>query len=122
MSGTPVTLSLKKITTFPLKIDLVIPPQNPTIKGYITVDCKARSRDENRELLDQGLDDAAFLREIAVNIRGLGNEDGAIEGDDAFKEVTEGQLSMYLLPAIVGAYYEQFGEVRRKNSGPSRGR
>lgn len=121
MSNPAVTFTLKKIATFPLKIDLAIPPQNPQIKGYITVDCKARTREENRELLDQNLADAEFLKEISVNIRGLGDADGnAIEGEEAFKQCTEGEHSAWLLPAIVGAYYEQFGEGRRKNSKPSR--
>lgn len=122
MSGPAVTCTLVKIETFPLTIHLAIPPQAPQIKGYITVDCAPRNREQNRELLDQNLSDAEFLKQIAVNIRGLGNKAGPIEGDAAFEECINGEWSAWLLPAIVSAYYEQFGEGRRKNSGPSRGR
>lgn len=116
------TFPIKKVDTIEIKIDLAIPPENPVIKGQIAVDCFLLPKDKVKELLESGLDDADFLPKIAKAIRGLGNESGPIEGKAAFDEVLTGQYSMYLLPAITQAYFEQFGEARRKNSKPLRGR
>lgn len=112
-----VTFIQKEVETFELKIELAIPPEKPQMRGYITVDAIPRTKEEVRALSKEDLSDEDYLRRIAVNIRGLEQT-----GDAAFVEVTTGKLSMWILPAIITAFFEQFGEARRKNALPQRGR
>lgn len=118
-----VTLQLKQVSTFELRVDIAIPPEKPQVRGHFFVDALPRTRDEVKKLQDRGLSDEEYLREIAHDIRGLGDASGAaLVGDAAFKAVLDGEYGMYLLPAIIGAYFEHFGEARRKNALPQRGR
>ena len=122
-------LTIKKVETTPIKIAIAIPPENPTIKGSFVGHAKVRSKAENKALLERFQDhegegdaDEALVRELYDRFEGLGNESGALEGDAAFNEVLRGPLSAYLTPAVVQAYYEQYGEARQGNSGRRRTR
>lgn len=118
-----VSFQLKQVNTFEIRIDLAIPPEKPVMRGHIFVDAIPRTREQVKDLADRGLSDEEYLREIAHDIRGLGDSEGnAITGDAAFKEVLDGKFGMYLLPAVIGAYFESFGQARRKNALPQRGR
>jgi hypothetical protein len=116
MSNQQVTLALKTIETFPLKVEIAIPPEKPIIQGTIVADCYIKNREEIKALNEEQLTDSEYFDRIVHGVRGLGNDNGALTGDDAMVEVKDGKYSMYLLPAVVGAYFEQYGEARRKNS------
>ncbi len=117
------SFTIKEIPTFELRIDLAIPPERPQIRGHIFIDCYPKTKDEVKAIAEENLEDEAYLRTLVAGIRGLGDAKGnPIEGDAAFAEVTSGKLSLWLLPAIIGAYFESFGAARRKNALPQRGR
>lgn len=117
------SFQIREVDTFEIRIDLAIPPEKPTMRGHIFVDAIPRTKEEVRELSRDELDDEAYLRQLVHGIRGLGDKNGnPISGDDAFAEVATGKLSMWLMNAIIGAYFETFGEARRKNALPRRGR
>lgn len=111
----------KKVDTFGRRIELAIPPENPQVTGHIDVDYRVRSKAEVKELSERGLTDEEYIREIVSGVRGLGNEAGEdISGDAAITEVLSGHFSMWLVPAIVSTYFEQYAEARRGNSKPRR--
>ncbi len=120
----------KTVTTAPLKITIAIPPENPQIKGYFTGHAKVRSKVENKALLDkyqdwqgEGDSDESLVRELYEGFDGLGDDKGnEITGEAAFDAVLKGPLSAYLTPAVVQAYYEQYGEARQGNFGRRRSR
>lgn len=117
------TFVLKKIDTFPLRVELAIPPENPVMKGHLTIDCKVKTKGEVRDLQERGLTDSEYFAEVATAVHGLGTDAGdALEGAAAMAEFTEGRYSMYLLQAFITAYFEQYGEARRKNGQRLRGR
>lgn len=109
---------LKKVETFARKVELAIPPDQPEIIGYITVDYRLRSKAQIKELSERNLTDEEYLPEIVAGIRGLGHPESGeeLQGQAALDEALNGHYSMYLVGAIVGAYFEQFGEARRGNS------
>lgn len=113
-----ISFSLKqKVDTFARKIELAIPPDDPQITGHITVVYKVRSKAEVTELSERGLSDEEYIREIVTSVQGLGDANGnELTGDAAISEVLTGAFSMWLVPAIVAAYFEQYGEARRGNS------
>lgn len=118
-----MSLKLVKSPTFPLKIDIAAPPEKPVIRGSIVVHAKLLTKPDVRALSEEGLPDEEYLPRIAEGIEGLEDADGnALTGQKAFDEVLTGSWSMYLLPAIVQAFFEQFGEARRKNFRGSRAR
>lgn len=108
----------KKIETFSREIQLAIPPSNPQITGFITVEYKVRSKAEVKELSERGLQDEEYIREIVAAVHGLGHPetDEELKGEAALNEVLNGHYSMYLVPAVVTTYFEQFAEARRGNS------
>lgn len=124
------TLSIKRIDTLPLRIDIAIPPENPQIKGYFIGHAKVRGKAENKAVVDRALDgeqerepDEALVRELFERFDGLGDENGnELTGEAAFAAVLTGPLSSYLTPAVVQAYFEQYGEARVGNSKRRRGR
>lgn len=123
MANQSPTFIMKSMPTFPLKVELAIPPERPVMKGFITVDAVVKSKEEIKTLGEQNYEDGEFFDQLIQAVHGLGNDAGAVlEGEDAMKEVKEGKLSMYLVPAIVSAYFEQYGEARRKNSRTSQRR
>jgi hypothetical protein len=126
MSNQVATFTTKKIDTAPLKITIAIPPENPKIKGYFTGHAILRSKVENKELFDRidagEVEDEQLVRECYESFDGLGNAAGYCEGEAAFVEILTGPNSAYLTPAVIQAYYEQYGEARQKNFKRSRGR
>jgi hypothetical protein len=112
------TLTIKTVETFPVQIKI----KCPAAEGYFTGHAVARSKPEQAKILEriedgEIEDDAAFVRELYKGFDGLG-----AEGEDAFKVVLEGPASSWLTPAVISAYYEQFGEARQKNARKSRRR
>ena len=117
MSETAPTFRMKEIKTFPLKVELAIPPENPVMRGYITVDALIKSKGEFKALAEAELDDTEYFKQIVTAVHGIGDVNGnLLEGEAAMEEVQTGSLSMYYIPAIVSAYFDQYGEARRKNS------
>lgn len=118
------TLITKAIQTAAIKIQVAIPPEKPTIQGFITGHAIIRTRPEQQALLDK-VDAGDYeteeqvLREMYTGFDGLGNEakgDEALTGDEAWTELLTGPLSGYLPTAAIQAYYAQYGDARRKNS------
>lgn len=143
-----MSLTLRKIDTVEVRVDIAIPPENPQIKGFLLCDAIVRNKKEMERIMDDlndgsYKDDGEFLRNagkffnedarkdaggeeilgLFKNIRGLKDENG-VEMDyaRAIKEVTEGELSSYLILALTKRYFQQFGEAQGKNSGKSRSR
>ncbi|HMN33910.1 MAG TPA: hypothetical protein PKE36_00645 [Chiayiivirga sp.] len=71
---------------------------------------------------DEGDADAAMVRELYDSFEGLGDDSGDLNGEAAFEAVLTGPLSAYLTPAVVGAYFEQYGDARLGNSRKRRSR
>lgn len=110
------TFILKEMKTFPLKVELAIPPERPVMRGYITCDALVRSKEEMRSLAEENLEDPEYFDRLIQAVHGISNEAGtALTGEEALEEVKNGRFSMYFLPAIIGAYFEQYGEARQKN-------
>lgn len=106
------TLVLKKVETFPLVIEI----DCAAATGKLTLDCRVMSKPDIVKLQEKGLSDPEYFAEIVTAVHGAPGPDGAeLEGKDALDFVTNGPLSAYLLVAFVGAYFEQFGDARRKN-------
>lgn len=126
----PTLIATKTVTTTPLKITIAIPPENPTIKGYFTGHARVRSKADNKALLEKFADwagegdaDEALVRELYDSFSGLGDDAGnELTGEAAFDAVLRGPLSAYLTPAVVQAYYEQYGEARQGNFARRRSR
>ena len=120
MSETPTTtFSTKKvITTFPVRIDLALPPEKPELKGHIMVDAFARSKPEIKALSEEGLTDEEYLRRLVGGIHGLGHPetDAPLIGEAAFTEALEGRYSQWITAAIVDGVFAQYGAARTKNS------
>jgi hypothetical protein len=119
MSEQQTTFSTKKIVeTFPMKIQLALPPDKPELEGYIMCDAVVRTKPQIKKLSEEGLTDEEYLRQVVKGIHGLGHPetDAPLVGEDAFKEALEGRYSMWILGAIVDGYFAQYGEARRKNS------
>lgn len=123
------TLKITAPETAPIRIAIAIPPENPTIKGHFIGRAKLRSKVANKELLERLQDfdgdgdaDEALVRELYDGFDGLGDDSGELTGEAAFEAVLRGPLSAYLTPAVVQAYFEQYGEARRGNSGKRRSR
>lgn len=123
------TLKIALAKTAPIRISIAIPPENPTVKGHFIGHAKLRSKVENKELLERFQDfdgegdaDTELVRELYERFEGLGDETGELIGEAAFDAVLKGPLSAYLTPAVVQAYFEQYGEARRGNSGKRRSR
>ena len=117
MSKAP-TLLLKKIETFPMKVEVAIPPENPIMRGHVTVHCKVKTKAEVKDLRERELEDKEYFEEVATGVSGLSapDSDEALEGMEAITEFTEGRYSLYLLNAFVEQYFEQYSDARRKNS------
>lgn len=128
MAQPAVTFAIEEIDTFPLKVELCIPPTGPKrMQGVITANCRMFNKQELKALAEEGLEDAEYFERIVVSLDGMGRKgaDGKAEpvtGEAAIKEALEGKYNTYILPAIIGTYFEQFGEARRKNSKTSSNR
>ena len=122
------TLVLKDISTFPLTVNIALPPEKPKIRGYITAHAVIRDRDEVKKLREDITggeydSDGAVLREMYDKLEGIATPQEptvALEGDEAFDYVIEGKYNVYLIGALMAAYFEHFDEARAKNFGRSR--
>lgn len=118
-------LRLSETNTFSLPVKLRLPTENPNSfnEGTISARVKIKSKDELKEMSERELTDMEYIEELLEGVEGLGNSKGEpITGDAAIAEVKTGKWSSYLQAGILGAYFDQFGEARVKNSKPSRGR
>lgn len=123
MSTNAPSFVMKTLKTTKMDVTLAIPPEDPIMRGTLKVEVKILSKKEITEAQEDGVKDLEFYDRIVVGIEGLGSIDGQLmEPKEAAREARDGELSMYLVPAIIMSYYEQFGEARRKNSQTSRKR
>lgn len=76
---------------------------------------EAKANRERAEAADYEGRDEELLRQMYDHFDGFGDADG-------FAELLTGAASAYLYPAAISAYFEQFGEARRGNSGKRRSR
>lgn len=116
-----VTLSIKPVSTDQFKVHVCIPPENPTMRGYLTVEAKVRSKAELKEfgeaITDGGFDDdIAALREMYTRIDGLGNDAGPVAGEAVWDFLRNDKVGSYLVPALIEAYFDQYQAARQKNS------
>ncbi len=123
------TFKIVTKATGPIRIDIAIPPEKPEIKGHFIGHAKIRSKADNKALLEKYSDwdgegdaDEAMVRELYDSFEGLGDDTGDLKGEAAFAAVLSGPLSAYLTPAVVGAYFEQYGDARMGNSRKRRSR
>lgn len=113
--------------TAPIRIEIATPCG---AKGHFIGHARIRSKAENKALLDRfqnwdesdGDADESLIRELYQGFDGIGDENGELTGDAAFEAVLRGPLSAYLTPAVVAAYFEQYGDARVGNSGKRRWR
>lgn len=124
MTEQKATFILKAIDTFELIVNLSIPPEKPIMKGFLTVDAKVMSKNEVKDLVEAELPDTEYFDKIVKGVRGMQSAEGVVldAETDAIEEVKNGRMSQWLMPAIVQAYFEQYGEARRKNLNRSRNR
>jgi hypothetical protein len=113
--STPATFVFKPVATFPLKLEL----DCPVGKGYFTLDCKVRPKKEITALREKNLEDREYFDELVTAVHGC--PDG-LEGEAATAWFCEGPVSMWALDGFVNAYFEQYGDARRKNGQKLRGR
>lgn len=122
-------LKLKKVEGISLNVAVRLPTDDPKVfnEGSFTVRLKNIKRGDLEGILERirsdELDDAGLLREHIIEVTGLGDENGdPITGAAALEELLTGSASAYLVPAVVGEFFEHFKDARAKNSKPSRGR
>lgn len=118
-------LKLSKASSVVMQVTMRLPTDNlhKFIEG--TVDCRVKvlGRDQLNELLQRELPDEEFAGELLVGVEGLGNDEGvAYTGEEALRQFLRGDWSTYLVAGFMRAFFEQFGDVRVKNSKASRGR
>lgn len=119
-----VTFTIKEVETFPIKVEMAIPPVGkPEMQGVITVRCNIKNKDEVKSLAEEQLSDSDYFDRIVIGIEGMGRKEGdnvrLLSSEEAIDEVKNGRYNMYFLNSIITAYFEQFGEARRKNSSSS---
>ena len=127
-----MALVLKKASTTAIEIGISLMTDAGKVEGSFIGHARIRTKKDNKEMVERVLaqaesgeiDDAdsVLVREIYERFEGLGNDAGAITGEDAFTEVLEGQYSSALTVSAIRAYYEKIGESARGNSKPSRKR
>lgn len=124
------TLVMKEINTFPLTVNIALPPDKPKIRGYITAHAKIRDRDEVKKLREDITggeydSDGAVLRDMYESLEGIATPQAPTESldtEEAFEYVINGKFNVYLIGALMDKYFEHFDEARAKNFGRSRGR
>lgn len=107
-----MSLVINSITSFPMTVRM----DCPAVKGQFIANAKIKSKPENKAILDridsgELADDADLIRELFEGFEGL-----PVEADKAFDYVLNGPISAYLVPALIQAYYEQYGQARVGNS------
>ena len=108
MSEPATTFKYTPVETFPLKVEV----ECPVGKGYFIFDCKVKTKEEAKELRNKGLTDEEYFRELVTDVRGV---PGGLTGEAAMTWILTEKVSMWALSAFIDAYFEQFGEARRKN-------
>lgn len=118
-------LKLTKVNSVAMPVTMRLPTDNPHKFNEGTVDCRVKvvGRDQLNEMLERNMPDEEFAGELLLSVDGLGNEEGvAYTGAEALQEFLRGTWSTYLVAGFMRAFFEQFGDVRVKNSKASRGR
>jgi hypothetical protein len=106
------TFALKKVETFPLVIEI----DCEIGKGKFTLDCKTKTRPEMQAMLDAGADVDRLFEEVVVAVHGAPDADGTeLSGAAALEFFSKGPVSGYTMPAFRDAYWEHYGDARRKN-------
>ena len=116
-------LRLARTNTVHLPVELRIPTDQPNVFATGSIQCQVKilAREEVKALQDGPIEDEEYLRKILVSVTGLGDSDGkAIEGDAALEEVFNGAFFAFLQPAIIGAYFDQFGRAHVKTQAVAR--
>jgi hypothetical protein len=147
--STKTLLLPKKAAAAELKIPVSIPQGKTTITGWITgiinilpkpyiaklydlvkedelhdyvQNQEKYSHLHDRIASDSITADELLLRIIYQDFVGIASEGRSLEGEEAWKELLEGEFSSYLVPAAMGKYYEQYANQQKGNSRKSRGR
>jgi len=118
-------LKLSKTSTIARTVSVQLGTDDPGVfnEGTITVRYNILPKSEIIELTNQGTSDHDYIRRVVADVSGLcGDNDQPLSGEAALAEVLDGRLSMYLQRAILDEFFDHFGDVRVKNSRPSRGR
>ncbi|MHB8679004.1 MAG: hypothetical protein ACYC7G_04620 [Rudaea sp.] len=115
-----VTLTVKKVETAPIKIQVDLNTDAGRITGYITGHAKIRSKAENvafGEKLTNGdfPDDISVLREMYASVDGLGDDSGPIEGEAVWDFLQNDRIGSYIVPGLIKAYFSQYNEARVGN-------
>lgn len=111
------TIKITEAKTHPIRVDI----QTSVASGYFTGHARVMSKVAFNALLEEVKDggyedrEEELLRQLYDRFDGFGDTDG-------FAELLTGTASAYLYPAAISAYFEQFGEARRGNSGKRRSR
>jgi len=118
-------LKLSKTNTITLPVSIRLPTDDAgkSNEGTIKVRCNLLPQQDVAEMVDASISDSEVIDRILVEVIGLGDADGQpISGADALDVVLTSPWSRHLQMAIVGEYFDHFGQARVKNSRPSRGR
>jgi len=123
-----VSFNIKPIDTDEFKIQLAIPPENPTMRGFVTVGAKVRSKNELKEFgekiqANEFEDDIAILQAMYPGgVKGLGSDAGPVEGDKVWEFLQTSPVGGFIVPALIEAYFDQYQGARQKNSARLRSR
>jgi hypothetical protein len=84
--------------------------------GKVIVHCRIKTQEEIDELRNRTNKNADWFDEIAFEAHGFPDSSGepldAVEALDLFRK---GKLAPYLMDAFISAFFEHYGEARRKN-------
>jgi len=116
-------LSKTSAITLPVSVRLPTDDVGKHNEGTLNVRFHLLPREEVAALVQQEISDRQCIERIVIAVDGLGDEKGQpLSGADALAAVLDGPWSGYLQMAIIGDYFEHFGQARVKNLRPSRGR
>jgi len=119
-------LKLSKTTTITLPVSIRLPTDDAgtSNEGTLKVRYHLLPQQAVAEMVDAAsMTDRDVIDRILVEVIGLGDADGQpISGAEALDVVLNSGWSRHLQMAIVGEYFEHFGQARVKNSRPLRGR
>jgi len=116
-------LRLSKTNTFARALTVRLPTDDPHRfdEAALVIKYRLMPKDELTALASEG--DRVLIEKAVVEVTGLGDGEGQpISGEAALAEVLDGKWSGHLQGAIIAELFDQFGDVRVKNSRPLRGR
>ena len=115
------TLHLKSTATF--KAEVMLKVKN-VMSGFLTITYPVMSPDEFNAFLEEDLAADQQYERIVIGVEGLPDADTGevLEGEAAIEAARNGKFAMWIRPAIVGHFIEQYGAARVKNSTQSRAR